>query len=180
MGAENRNSAPAEVGLQLADLDHSSLGGYSEGEWPARECYLTRHGLPPLCNLLHYSCHIVLHCCNSLHIHFCSVIVMMMLLELDASSLACQPRSRFARRAAGTSTMRCPTTRSFAIARGDSATAWTYAARVDTLSHRVAVTHPARCIPSRTTRSSQLHRSGCLHELEVMHAARWSESQECR
>jgi hypothetical protein len=26
----------------------------------------------------------------------------------------------------------------------------------------------------------QLHRSGCLHELEVMHAARWSKSQECR
>ena len=51
--AENRNSEWVGVGLWLEDLDHSSLGGYSEGEWPTRECYLTQHGLPPLCNLLH-------------------------------------------------------------------------------------------------------------------------------
>ena len=43
MVAENRNSAWVEVGLWLADLDHSSLGGYSEGEWPVWECYLTQH-----------------------------------------------------------------------------------------------------------------------------------------
>ena len=48
MVTENRNLLSAKVGLQLADLDHSSLGGYSEGEWPARESYLTGNGLVAL------------------------------------------------------------------------------------------------------------------------------------
>ena len=47
VAAENRNSEWVEVGLwQLADLDHSSLGGHSEGEGSAGECSLTQHGLP--------------------------------------------------------------------------------------------------------------------------------------
>ena len=61
--AENRDSEWVEVGLwQLADLVHSSLGGHSEGELHAGECCLIQHGLPSLCNLLHYSCHSMQHC----------------------------------------------------------------------------------------------------------------------
>ena len=66
MVAENRNLVLAEVGLQLADLDNSSLGGYSEGEWPAWECYLTQH----VALLMSYSIallqhsHIIYYCCH--------------------------------------------------------------------------------------------------------------------
>ena len=72
--AENRDLEWVEVGLwQEADLVHSSLGGHSEGEWPAGKCCLTQHGLPSLCNLLHYSCH------STQHHHTGSVIVMLLL-----------------------------------------------------------------------------------------------------
>ncbi len=55
MAIADRNVEGVEVGMTLADLDSSCLGGLSEGEGSAVECYLTQHGLPP-CNWLHYSC----------------------------------------------------------------------------------------------------------------------------
>ena len=48
MVVEKRNLEGVEVGVQLADLDSSCLGGLSEGEGSAVECSLTQHGLPPI------------------------------------------------------------------------------------------------------------------------------------
>ncbi len=48
MAIEDRNLEGVEVGVKLADLDSSFLGGLSEGEGSAVECSLTQHGLPPL------------------------------------------------------------------------------------------------------------------------------------
>ena len=41
---ENKNFEGVEVGVQLADLDSSCLGGRSQGGWSAEECSLIQHG----------------------------------------------------------------------------------------------------------------------------------------
>ncbi len=48
MVIEDRNFEGVEVGVKLADLDSTCLGGLSEGEGSAVECYLSQHGLSPL------------------------------------------------------------------------------------------------------------------------------------
>ena len=47
MAVEDRNLEEVEVGVKLANLYSSCLGGLSEREGSAVEYSLTQHGLPP-------------------------------------------------------------------------------------------------------------------------------------
>ena len=63
MAVDDRNVEGMEVGVKLADLDSSCLGGLSEGEGSAVECSLTQHGLPPL--VIGCITHVATNCSNA-------------------------------------------------------------------------------------------------------------------
>mgnify|MGYP006192954533 CR=1 FL=1 len=60
---DDRNVERMEMGVTLADLDSSCLGGLSEGEGSAVECSLTQHGLPPL--VIGCITHVSTNCSNA-------------------------------------------------------------------------------------------------------------------